>query len=176
MSALAQPLHPKTRRPGGGTPEVTWGELTARAPRMAATMASYLDQLEVSARPATVSAADVALRLFAHRVTLADPTCISVAGIGRTHIEDFKCWQAARLGRGGKPLSTTTIRHRLSMLRTFFERIIEWDYDDAPARPGSPSTRPTFPPSPSPCPSSWTTRRRPSSWPHCPTIPIVVVA
>jgi site-specific recombinase XerD len=31
-------------------------------------------------------------------------------------------------------LSTTTIRHRLSMLRTFFERIIEWDYNDAPAR------------------------------------------
>jgi len=101
---------------------------------MAATMASYLDQLAVSARPATVSAADVALRLFAHRVTLADPTCVSVAGIGRTHIEDFKRWQAARPGRGGKPLSTTTIRHRLGMLRTFFERIIEWDYDDAPAR------------------------------------------
>jgi site-specific recombinase XerD len=97
-------------------------------------MASYLDQLEVSARPATVSAADLALRLFAHRVTTADPTCVSVAGIGRTHIEDFKCWQAARPGRGGKPLSTTTIRHRLGMLRTFFERIIEWDYDDAPAR------------------------------------------
>jgi site-specific recombinase XerD len=134
MSALAQPLHPKTRRPGGGTPEVTWGELTARAPRMAATMASYLDQLEVSARPATVSAADLALRLFAHRVTLADPTCVSVAGIGRTHIEDFKRWQAARPGRGGKPSSTTTRRHRLGMLRTFFERIIEWDYDDAPAR------------------------------------------
>ena len=27
-----------------------------------------------------------------------------------------------------------TIRHRLSTVRTFFERIIEWDYDDAPAR------------------------------------------
>jgi len=101
---------------------------------MAATMAFYLGQLEVSARPATVSAADVALRLFAHRVTAADPTCITVAAIGRTHIEDFKRWQATRPGRGGKPLSTTTIRHRLSMLRTFFERIIEWDYDDAPAR------------------------------------------
>ena len=101
---------------------------------MAATMASYLGQLEVSARPATVSAADLALRLFAHRVTLADPTCVTVAAIGRTHIEDFKRWQAKRPGRGGKPLSTTTIRHRLSMLRTFFERIIEWDYDDAPAR------------------------------------------
>jgi site-specific recombinase XerD len=101
---------------------------------MAATMASYLGQLDVSARPATVSAADVALRLFAHRVTLADPTCVTVASIGRTHIEDFKVWQAARPGRGGTPLSTTTIRHRLSMLRTFFERVIEWDYDDAPAR------------------------------------------
>jgi site-specific recombinase XerD len=101
---------------------------------MAATMASYLGQLEVSARPATVSAADLALRLFAHRVTLADPTCVTVAAIGRTHIEDFKVWQAKRPGRGGKALSTTTIRHRLSMLRTFFERIIEWDYDDAPAR------------------------------------------
>jgi site-specific recombinase XerD len=134
MTALAQQLQPTTRRPGGGTPEVTWGELTARAPQMAATMASYLGQLEVSARPATVSAADLALRLFAHRVTLADPTCVMVAAIGRTHIEDFKRWQAKRPGRGGKPLSTTTIRHRLSMLRTFFERIIEWDYDDAPAR------------------------------------------
>jgi integrase len=101
---------------------------------MAATMASYLEQLEVSSRPATVSAVDVVLRLFAHRVTIADPTCVSVAGIGRPHIEDFKCWQAARPGRGGKPLSTTTIRHRLGFLRTFFERIIEWDYDDAPAR------------------------------------------
>jgi len=134
VSALVHQLQPTTRRPGGGTPEVTWGEITARAPQMAATMASYLGQLEVSARPATVSAADLALRLFAHRVTLADPTCVMVAAIGRTHIEDFKRWQAARPGRGGKPLSTTTIRHRFSMLRTFFERIIEWDYDDAPAR------------------------------------------
>ena len=122
------------RRPGGGTPEVTWDEITVRAPRMTATMASYLGQLEVSARPATVSAADLALRLFAHRVTVADPNCVTVAAIGRTHIEDFKRWQANRPGRGGKPLSTTTIRHRLSLLRTFFERIIEWDYDDAPAR------------------------------------------
>jgi len=134
VSALVHQLQPTTRRPGGGTPEVTWGEIATRAPQMAATMASYLGQLDVSARPATVSAADVALRLFAHRVTLADPTCVTVASIGRTHIEDFKVWQAARPGRGGKPLSTTTIRHRLSMLRTFFERIIEWDYDDAPAR------------------------------------------
>ena len=31
-------------------------------------------------------------------------------------------------------MSTTTIRHNLGMIRTFFERIIDWDWDDAPRR------------------------------------------
>ena len=31
-------------------------------------------------------------------------------------------------------MKPVTIGHRLGMLRTFFERIIEWDYPDAPAR------------------------------------------
>ena len=52
MNALARELHPEPRRRGGGTPEVTWAEIAARAPVMVATMASYLDQLEVSARRA----------------------------------------------------------------------------------------------------------------------------
>ena len=101
---------------------------------MVATMASYLDQLEVSARPSTVAAAELTLRLFAYRVTESDPGCTSVARIGRSHIEDFKTWVAARPGKSGKGLATKTIRHRLSTVRTFFERIMEWDYDDAPAR------------------------------------------
>ena len=101
---------------------------------MVATMASYLDQLEVSARPGTVADAELTLRLFAHRVSAADPNCVTVAGIGRVHIEDFKRWLVARPGKNGKGLSTLTIRHRLSTMRTFFERIMEWEYDDAPAR------------------------------------------
>jgi integrase len=122
---------PRTRR---AVKEVTWPQIAARAPIMAATMANYLDQLAVSSRPATVVTVDLALRLFAGRVTTAAPSCRSVASIGRVHIEDFKTWQAARPGRGGKLQSTTTIRHRLSFLRTFFERLIEWDDDDAPVR------------------------------------------
>jgi integrase len=43
-------------------------------------------------------------------------------------------WLTARPGKTGKQWSPTTIRHRLCLLRTFFERIIEWGYDDAPAR------------------------------------------
>jgi len=101
---------------------------------MVGTMASYLDQLEVSARPSTVADAELTLRLFAHRVTASDPSCVTVAGIGRVHIEDFKRWLAARPGKSGKGMSTLTIRHRLSTMRTFFERVMEWEYDDAPAR------------------------------------------
>jgi integrase len=114
-------------------PEITWAEIAQRAPQMASTMASYLDQLSVSARPGTVAAFDIALRFFAGRVTRFDPACVSVSAVQRRHVEDFKLWQANRPGRKGK-LSTTTIRHRLGLLRTFFERIIEWGYDDAPAR------------------------------------------
>ena len=57
-----------------------------------------------------------------------------MARIARPHIEDFKTWLLQRRGGTGKPLATMTIRHRLSTVRTFFERIMEWDYDDAPAR------------------------------------------
>jgi hypothetical protein len=42
-------------------------------------MASYLDQLEVSARPNTVADAELTLRLFAHRVTATDPECVTAA-------------------------------------------------------------------------------------------------
>ncbi len=134
MNALAHVQGPEPRRRGGETPEVTWSQIATRAPVMVATMASYLDQLEVSARPGTVAAAELTLRFFAHRVTEADPACVSVARIARPHIEDFKTWLLKRRGKTGKPLATMTIRHRLSTVRTFFERIMEWDYEDAPAR------------------------------------------
>ncbi len=65
---------------------MTWAELDARAPLMVSTITSYLDQLEVSARPSTVADAELTLRLFAHRVTAADPYCVTVAGIGLVHI------------------------------------------------------------------------------------------
>jgi integrase len=132
MNALAQ-LEAEPRR-AGMAPEVTWGELYPRAPQMCTTMASYLDQLAVSARPRTVEAVEMALRLFTWRITTFDPSCRAVRDIGRPHIEDYKAWLATRPGRGAKRASTTTIRHRLGFIRTFFERLIEYGDDDAPAR------------------------------------------
>jgi integrase len=138
MSAIPLPAFDEAEEPigsprRGAQPEITWAEIARRAPQMVSTMAAFVDQQSVSSRPSTVAAFDLALRFFAGRVTEADPACVSVAGLERRHIEDFKRWQAERPGRKGK-LSTTTIRHRLGLLRTFFERIIEWGYDDAPAR------------------------------------------
>jgi integrase len=112
----------------------TWEEIFFRAPRLAATMARYLDQLRVSARPATLGAYDDALRMFAGHITTVDPACRSVAAIEHRHVEAHKTWMASRPGRSGGKLSATTISHRLCLLRTFFERIIDWDYDDAPRR------------------------------------------
>lgn len=58
-----------------------------------------------------------------------------MAAIERRHIESYKLALAARPGkRDNKTVSAQTIRHNLGMARTFFERIIDWDYPDAPRR------------------------------------------
>jgi hypothetical protein len=71
---------------------------------------------------------------IAGHITTVDPACRSVSAIEHRHIEAHKTWMAARPGHGGRKLSATTISHRLCLLRTFFERIIDWDYDDARRR------------------------------------------
>lgn len=103
-----------------------------RAPVMVATIRRYLDQLAISSRPSTVAATSDALRFFAGQATCDDPDLVSFAQLQRRHIEAHKTWLAARPGKKGKPISPVTICHRLGFLRTFFERIIEWGYDDAP--------------------------------------------
>jgi integrase len=117
-----------------GSAKAAWDKIARRAPRMAATMTAYLDQLTVSSRPATVSAASLVLRQFADHVTSTDPACTSVAAVERRHIEDYKIVLAARPGRDGGTVTTETIRNNLGMLRAFFERLIDWDDPDAPRR------------------------------------------
>lgn len=124
-----------TQRPQGPVAQISWEEVARRVPQMAATMRSYLEQLAVSSRPGTVEAASLALRHLAAHLSEIDPACRSVAAIERRHIESYKLALAARPGRGtNKTVSAQTIRHNLGMLRTFFERIIDWDDPDAPRR------------------------------------------
>jgi integrase len=132
MTAAAAP--PALTSAAVSAGDAHWAEITRRAPQMAATMQDYLDQLAVSSRPSTVEAAALCLRHLAEHVTTTDPGCRSVAAIERYHIESYKLALAARPGKRGSRLSPQTIRHNLGMARTFFERIIDWDYPDAPRR------------------------------------------
>src|SRR5260221_8414313 len=53
---------------------------------------------------------------------------------GRDDIEDYKVWLAAKRLSAGQVISAETRRQRMRTVRQFFERIIEWDWPDAPAR------------------------------------------
>ena len=111
-----------------------WARITAHAPILAATCRHYLDQIAVSVRPATVTCADVALRLFASWLIEHDPRVRALGSVNRGHIEAYKLSLAERENMRGERLKKTTISLRLGMLRVIIERLIEWDHPDAPLR------------------------------------------
>lgn len=122
---------------GPGRPparEFDWPQITAVSPVLAGTMLRYLDQIALSLRPASVTAASHILRMFAGYLTAAFPTINGLVDVERHHVEGFKRYLATRPGRTDGGLSPTTIRTKLGTLRTFFERVSEWDYPDAPTR------------------------------------------
>jgi site-specific recombinase XerD len=120
------------RQPAGWHAGAEWAEITAAAPQAAATMRRYLRQLDTFLAPRSVDAADGALRQFA-RWMLTDAGVTAVGDIRRDDIEDYKVWLASLPGHGGR-LSAETHRQRLRTIRQFFERIIEWDWAEAPPR------------------------------------------
>jgi site-specific recombinase XerD len=120
------------RQPAGWHAGAEWAEIAAAAPQAAATMRRYLRQLGTFLAPRSVDAADGALRQFA-RWMLTDAGITAVGEIRRDDIEDYKVWLTGRPGHQGR-LSAETHRQRIRTIRAFFERIIEWDWPDAPAR------------------------------------------
>jgi integrase len=128
LAALAEPADDNAGR------HHEWDVVLSQAPRFAVTAWRYLDQLAVSMRPATVDAADNALRCFAGFIVTEHPELVGFADIKRTHVEGFKLFFVAHLTAIGRPPARNTIRQRFGMLRSFFDRIIEWDWDDAPQR------------------------------------------
>jgi len=126
-----------------------WALLSARAPQLAVTMHRYLAQLSTILAPRSVEAADSALRQLAGWLT-ANTDVVTVGGITRSHFEDYKVWLAARPGVKTPTLGKNTQRQRLRMIRIFFERLIEWDWPDAPRR--NPILHGDIPPRPEPLP------------------------
>jgi integrase len=107
--------------------------LSAGAPQLVATMRRYLLQLTTFLAPRSVEVADTTRRQFARWLTTSTDVTV-VAGITRGHVEDYKVWLAAQPGQKGKLLAKNTQRHRLRMIRICLERLIEWDWPDAPGR------------------------------------------
>jgi integrase len=112
-------------------PDPRWADIAARAPRLAATINVYLDQMALSLRPSSVDAVELALRGLASFLT-TEHHVRALRSVQRRHIESYKMWLAAQPAGPNKTMSPRTVRHRLGMLRVFFERTIDWGWDDAP--------------------------------------------
>lgn len=121
------------RTVAGTTAAAQWAQIQAQAPQIAATLQHYLQRLAAFQAPKSVDVAENSLRQFA-RWMITDAGLDSVAAVRRDDIEDFKVWLANKPHPRGGTISAETHRQRLRMVRSFFERIIEWDWPDAPAR------------------------------------------
>jgi len=137
MSAVPAVAPDVADGPGKPRPrEFDWPQVAAVSPVLAGTMQRYLDQIALSLRPASVTAANGILRQFAGYLTIEFPTINGLVDVDRHHVEAFKQHLATRPSRNktGRTLTPQTIRIVLGTLRTFFERVSEWDYPDAPTR------------------------------------------
>ena len=131
MTAAAAPVIEAWFPSNASTRE--WAVLSGSAPQLVATMRRYLLQLTTFLAPKSVDIADGTLRQLARWLTTeTDVTVINQ--LTRTHVEDYKVWLAAQPGQKGQLLAKNTQRHRLRMIRIFLERLIEWDWPDAPGR------------------------------------------
>ena len=133
MSALPARGPAASRAVPGSIAAAQWAQIRAAAPQAAATIQRYLQRLAVFLAPGSVDAAENALRQFA-RWMITDAGLEAIAAVRRDDIEDYKVWLAARPRPRGGTITPETHRQRLRMVRSFFERIIEWDWPDAPAR------------------------------------------
>ena len=141
----------------------------AVAPRLAATLLGYIEQMRLSLRAATIVSLEGALREFAGWLVREAPEVSAVALLRRSHIENYKLHLAGPASARGGRLSKTALAEHIGVLRTCFERLTEWAGDDIPAAvlvfagdlPIGATTH---------CRVSSTTRRRPScSKPPAPT-------
>ena len=130
MSAAAPVAFVSSASPG----ERQWEQVAAVAPKLAAISARYLEQIALSLRPASVAVAELALRGFCSYLLEEHPGTTSFVMVGRDQVEGFKAYLATRPSSKGIPRSTNTRLSRLGMMRAFFDRIIEWEWDDAPPR------------------------------------------
>ncbi|MGF1617004.1 MAG: tyrosine-type recombinase/integrase [Acidimicrobiia bacterium] len=128
-----------------------WADISAVVPGAVDVVFRYLDQATVSLQPASIRAADLALRQFCGFLAEQDPPVRSISDVSRDVVEDYKLHLAGCVSvTTGKRLAANTIRQHLRLLKVFFDRIIEWDWPQAPRR--NPLLLGDMPPRPEPLP------------------------
>ena len=90
MSALPA-REPASRAVTGSIAAAQWAQIRAEAPQVTATIQRYLRRLAAFLAPASVKAAENALRQFA-RWMITDAGLDSIAAVRRDDIEDYKVW------------------------------------------------------------------------------------
>jgi site-specific recombinase XerD len=133
VSALPARAQAPSRAVPGSIAAAEWAQLRAAAPQVTAVIQRYLQRLAAFLAPGSVNASENALRQFA-RWMITEAGLDAVAAVRRDDIEDYKVWLAAQPRAGGKTITKETHRQRMRTVRAFFERIIEWDWPDAPPR------------------------------------------
>jgi integrase len=88
--------------------------------------------MSLSLRPAPIAAFELTLRGFAGFAIDHDRRLRRLRQVRRQHVEAYKAWLSARPVAPGRATSARAVRHRLGILRVFFERVIEWGWADAP--------------------------------------------
>ena len=122
MSAQPARAPAASRAVAGSTAAAEWAQIEAAAPLVAALVRRYLRQLGTFLAPASVDAAENALRQFA-RWLITDAGLDSIGAVHRDDIEDYKVWLAAKPRAGGGTITMETHRQRMRTVRQFFERI-----------------------------------------------------
>ncbi len=118
-----------------GNSRAKWSAIGVQRPVLAATAERYLEQIFISLSASSVRVADQTLRSFCLFLAEQHPTITAFTMVDRPVIEDYKTWLAARPGqKRNSDATANTVRQRLGMMRSFFDRIIEWDWPDAPRR------------------------------------------
>lgn len=128
MTALTQATAPMSAA------QAEWLFISADAPQLATSARRYVAQIELSQRPNTVLKADEALRSLSRHLVEHHPEVRGFADVSRLHIESFKLALGEHRTAKGTPYSAASLRQRLGMVHSFFERICEWGWEDAPAR------------------------------------------
>jgi integrase len=108
-------------------------------PAIREVVARYLTTVATTLRPTTVRDKAENLELFFMWLEAQHPEIVRLGGLTRGVVEEFLTWNHGRPSRGrrrhGEPVSISRQHQAVSVLRTFIDDLIFWEWPDHPPRP-----------------------------------------